>query len=250
MLDQADFQLWVGQRYASMKQKQVVKTAKALFRHIDIDCSGGITLQEFSEFCRSTPVFLMYAHGFQTTMREKLFTDAYWKRQTEARARTSLCARRSGAIPSARPPPPPLQARADIFTYDTNFQRKLDASRHVAPEGELSTTTTTTTTNPPPLTTKTTTNNCTTKTYTQLFRIARRVRLSRVAREAAHVQEGLSARRQGDGAREGDEQAPARGGREAQDGGQRQGVQEGEAHACARALTATTTTSSASSSSA
>ena len=36
----------------------------------------GITFQEFSEFCRSTPVFLMYAHGFQTTMREKLFKTA------------------------------------------------------------------------------------------------------------------------------------------------------------------------------
>ena len=79
-----------------MRHKEVERTAAALFGHIDLDGSGGISFKEFQPFCRSSLIFLMLAHEFQRRLRDKLFADVYWKKQTIA--------------------------RADLFTHDEKFQ--------------------------------------------------------------------------------------------------------------------------------
>ena len=87
-------------RYPRETHSSLHKKAMQIFLHIDDDGSGGISYQEFQRFCRENYTFLLWGHRYQTMLRTKLFSEDYWRTQT--------------------------QSRQDIYIYDRVFFEDLD----------------------------------------------------------------------------------------------------------------------------
>ena len=93
VLDVKDMEHFLHARY-KFRKANAKKKALHIFAYIDTDNSGGISFDEFRDFGRTNLVFLALGHGFQQKMREKLFGQAYWRKQT---------AKRKGAYTVDRP---------------------------------------------------------------------------------------------------------------------------------------------------
>mmetsp|Transcript_57574 Transcript_57574/g.158463 ORF Transcript_57574/g.158463 Transcript_57574/m.158463 type:complete len:886 (+) Transcript_57574:177-2834(+) len=99
-IDKQDIFEFLATRYPRESHSSLHKKAMQIFLHIDDDGSGGITYQEFQRFCRENYTFLLWGHRYQTMLRTKLFSEDYWRTQT--------------------------QSRQDIYIYDRMFFEDLD----------------------------------------------------------------------------------------------------------------------------
>eukprot|EP00628_Pelagophyceae_sp_CCMP2097_P028160 CAMPEP_0184186702 /NCGR_PEP_ID=MMETSP0976-20121227/559_1 /TAXON_ID=483370 /ORGANISM="non described non described, Strain CCMP2097" /LENGTH=528 /DNA_ID=CAMNT_0026491001 /DNA_START=98 /DNA_END=1681 /DNA_ORIENTATION=+ len=96
--DLSDFEHFVAKRYPS-KAATAKRRAFHLFSHIDADGSGGVSFAEFCKFSETNRVILALGHAHQLRLRQKIFGEAYWLRQT--------------------------RKRKLLFTFDAHFEAKV-----------------------------------------------------------------------------------------------------------------------------
>ena len=60
--------------YVAAQKKRAIKIGL----YIDADASGGISFDEFRNFCEKSLVFVALGHKYQTALRRRVFGDRYW----------------------------------------------------------------------------------------------------------------------------------------------------------------------------
>jgi hypothetical protein len=60
--------------YIAAQKKRAIKIAL----YIDADASGGISFEEFRNFCEKSLVFVALGHKYQAALRRRVFGDKYW----------------------------------------------------------------------------------------------------------------------------------------------------------------------------
>jgi len=87
-LDVGDIEHFVRTRYnrdEKKSKKWVKKYAVSLYAEIDADEGGGISYEEFKEFCEINDTMLMYGFWLQSQLRKVAFGEEYWRKATETR---------------------------------------------------------------------------------------------------------------------------------------------------------------------
>lgn len=78
ILDLEDIRIYVQRRYRMTDQVKIRKRALDIFTCMDTDGDGGLTLDEYKDFCKSNPVFVKFTHHFQQHLRKCIFGIKYW----------------------------------------------------------------------------------------------------------------------------------------------------------------------------
>ena len=60
--------------YVAAQKKRAIKIGL----YVDADASGGISFEEFRNFCEESLVFVALGHKYQTALRRRVFGDKYW----------------------------------------------------------------------------------------------------------------------------------------------------------------------------
>eukprot|EP00752_Nemacystus_decipiens_P007285 g6519.t1 len=83
VLDEKDIRLFVEERYPTLDRKHTLHRALEILAHMDNDCSGGVSFDEFKQ----NPVFLTAVQHTLQSMRNAIFGEKFWEDFTKA-ART------------------------------------------------------------------------------------------------------------------------------------------------------------------